>query len=107
MKKIIIFCLVFLFLNVAAYSEEAGKAESVNPSLSEIDNYKQKLMSDPENVAIIKGLAADSQVQELVGDPQITAAAKSGDLQALLKNEKFMSVVKSSKFQEEAKKLKQ
>lgn len=106
MNKIILFCLFSLLLNVAAYSEETNEAESVNLSLSEVDAYKQKLMSNPENAAIITLLANDSQFQALVDDPQLVAAAKAGDFQALMKNEKFMEVVRSPKFQEEAKKLK-
>ncbi|MFA4933892.1 MAG: hypothetical protein WC574_05625 [Candidatus Omnitrophota bacterium] len=74
---------------------------------SGVDAYGKKLMSNPENAALITGLAADSQLQEIANDPQIQAAAKSGDIQALMKNEKFMDIVNNPKMQEAIKKIKQ
>lgn len=107
MEKTVILCSFLSLLNLAAYSEPASEAVSVNLSPSEIDTYKQKVMSNLESVALITGLAADPQIQALSDDPQIVAAARAGDLQALLKNEKFMDVVNNPKLQEEVKKIKQ
>jgi hypothetical protein len=78
-----------------------------NLTLPQIDSYKQQLMNNPENTAIITGLAAAPEIQELVKDPQIVEAAKAGDIQALMKNEKFMNIVNSPQVQEAFKKLKQ
>ena len=81
--------------------------QPINLGQSQIDAYKEKLMSDPENLAIVTRLATDPQIQEMAKDPQILDAAKSGDIQALLKNEKFMNMVNSAEMQEAVKKLKQ
>jgi hypothetical protein len=81
--------------------------QSGSLSQLQLNTYKDKLLSNPENAAIITGLAADPQIQELAKDPQIMDAAKSGDIQALMKNEKFMNIVNSSKIQEAIKNLQQ
>lgn len=78
-----------------------------NLDQSKIDSYRQTLMSNPENAAIVTGLAADPRIQELAQDPEIINAAKSGDIQTLMKNEKFMSIVNSPQMQEAVRKLKQ
>jgi len=81
-------------------------AQPNNLSPSQIDNYKQRLMNNPENTAIVTGLAADPGIQELAKDPQIIDAAKAGDIQALMKNKKFMDIVNDPRIQEEMRKLK-
>jgi hypothetical protein len=72
-----------------------------------MDSYKQALMNDPKNAAIIAELAADPQIQELAKDPQIVDAAKAGDIGTLMKNEKFMNTVRSRKVKESIKELNQ
>lgn len=100
-------------VNLGEIRVEAAKVsriESVQPAginSSGIDTYRQKLMSNPENTAIITGLAADPRIQEIAQDPRIQDAAKSGDIQALMKSEKFMNIVNDPKMQETMKKLKQ
>ncbi|MEI8349900.1 MAG: hypothetical protein WCI77_07080 [Candidatus Omnitrophota bacterium] len=92
----------------------SSSSTSVNPdaqigniSKSQVDSYRQTIMSNPENASIVTGLATDPEIQELAKDPQIIDAAKTGDIQALMKNEKFMSIINSSKMKEAIKKLKQ
>jgi hypothetical protein len=87
---------------------ESGIPAQENSSASyQLEGYKQQLMSNPQNAAIVTGLAAAPEIQELVKDPQIVAAAKAFDIQALMKNEKFMNVVHSPRVQETYKKLQQ
>ncbi len=78
-----------------------------NLSSSQVYAYGQKLMEDPQNAAVITGLASDPKFQEMAKDPQIMEALKAGDMQALMKNPKFMSVANSENVQETVKKLKQ
>ena len=82
----------------------AGQPGSLNQPA--IDSYKQKILGNPENTAIISGLANDSQIQDMANDPQIQEAVKSGDIQALMKNKKFMDIVNNPKMQDTIKKLK-
>ncbi len=77
-----------------------------SPTPSEVDSYKQKLMSDPENAAIIATLATDKQIQEVAKDPQVQDAIKSGDIQALMKNKKFMDIVNDPNIQGTVERLK-
>lgn len=81
--------------------------EEPNLTQSGVDAYGKKLMSNPENAALITELAADSGLQAIANDPQIQAAAKSGDIQALMKNKKFMDIVNNPKMQEAIKKIQQ
>ena len=82
-------------------------AQNNIPTPSQISNYGQNLINDPENAAIIEGMAINSGLQELANDLQVREAAKTGDIQALLKNPKFMNMVSSPEMQEALKKLKQ
>jgi len=77
------------------------------PNKSMVDSYRQKLMANPENAAVITGLATDPAIQDLAKDPQIMEAAKAGDIQGLMKNPKFINIVNNPKMQEAIKKLKQ
>jgi hypothetical protein len=111
------------FGEIRVASAKISKIESLNPpspmtsihstlqtnnfNQSQIDEYGQKLMNDPENAAIITGLATDTVIQELAKDPQIVDAAKAGNIQALLRNEKFMNITNSPKIQGALQKLKQ
>ena len=77
-----------------------------NPDQSQVSAYGQALMKNPENAAIVTGLAKDPDLRELAKDPELQNAAKKGDIQALLKNPKFMDIVNSAEVQESLKKLK-
>jgi len=94
--------------NLPVHSAPVSSAvQENNLTPPQIDSYKQQLMNNPENAAIITGLAAAPEIQDLVKDPKIVEAAKAGDIQALMKNEKFMNIVNSPQLQEAFKKLKQ
>jgi len=102
---------------------KVAKIESVQPSApsailnssvqpnsltsEQINSYKQKIMSNPENVAAIKSLATNPQVQALAQDPEIVNAVKSGNIQELINNKKLIAVLGSSEVEETVKKVKQ
>ncbi|MCX5710647.1 MAG: hypothetical protein NT060_01565 [Candidatus Omnitrophica bacterium] len=71
-----------------------------------VESYRQKLMSDPDNAAVVSGLVSNPHIQEIAKDPQIEQAVKAGDMQALMNNPKFMEMVNSPEMQEGIKKLK-
>lgn len=95
----------------ANYASPATSFSSIvqtnNPTQSQVSTYGQTLIKNPENTAIITGLASDPGLQEVARDPQIQDAVKTGDMQALMKNAKFMDIVNNPKMQEALKKLKQ
>jgi len=74
---------------------------------SEINSYRQKLMSNPDNAALLKNLADNPQVQALAEDPEVVDAVKTGNVQGLEKNKKFTAVVNNPQIQETAKEIKQ
>ena len=92
--------------NLPALNPPIGSTQANNLTPSQIDKYKQEVMSKPGNMAIVTGLATNPAIQDMVKDPQIADAAKSGDIQSLLKNPKFMDMVNDPQFQEAVKKLK-
>jgi len=67
---------------------------------SEMSRLKNTITADPQIMQIVTGLMTDPQFQEIMQDPQIVNAAKSGDIQTLMSNPKFMSVVNNPKIGE-------
>jgi len=120
LKRKIVFLLFFLTLNIAGYCGQASRSElrgadsapgssvqSGNLTLSQVDAYGQKIMSNPDNAAIIENLAKNPRIQALAQDPEIIQAIKSGNIQALQENKKFSDVVNSPETQEAMKDIKQ
>jgi hypothetical protein len=110
------------FGDIKVQGEKVAKIESINPASAltaigpniqtdspagaQVSAYGQTLMKNPENAAIMSGLAQDSGLQQIANDPELQDAAKKGDIQALLNNPKFMNIVNSPEVQEAVKKLK-
>lgn len=74
---------------------------------SQIADYKQKIMSNPDNAAVIQNLATNPVFRELAEDPEIANAVKSGNIQELIKNKKIIDVINSPEIEEAAKEIKQ
>ena len=119
MKRKIVFLLFFLTLNIAGYCGQAGRIELTdtdstpsssvqagNLTPSQVNAYGQKIMSNPDNAAIIENLARNPRIQALAQDPEIIQAIKSGNIQALRENKKFSDVVNSPETQEAVKDIK-
>jgi hypothetical protein len=120
LKGKIVFLLFFLTWNIAGYCGQADGVEQadINPvrgssvqsgnlTPSQVDAYGQKIMSNPDNAAIIENLAKNPRIQALAQDPEIIQAIKSGNIQALQENKKFSDVVNSPETQEAMKDIKQ
>lgn len=95
-----------LSVNPYNNSQNSTSLQGNNSSVTGIEDYKRKVMSNPENAAVITDLAANPQIQSLMEDPEIVAAAKAGDLTALMKSKKFMEIVNNPGLQKEIDKLK-
>jgi len=78
----------------------AGAADDIQLPAGQAETLKNQIMSDPKAMESIAALKDDPQVQEVFNDPEIIAAIKAGDINALSKNEKFMSLTKNPKIQE-------
>ena len=57
-----------------------------------MDAMRNKLMGDKESLGMIMSLKDDPQFQEILKDPNIINAVKSGNTAALMNNEKFMQL---------------
>jgi len=86
-------------------ADSTGQSNGI--SQSQINAYKDKVMSNPESMAVIKGLADNPQIQDIAKDPEILNAAKSGDIQGLMNSEKFKQLISNPEIQKAVKKLKQ
>jgi hypothetical protein len=82
-------------------------AQLNNLTPSQINSYSQKIMSNPDNAAVVRNLANNPQVRKLAEDPEIINAVKSGNIQALMSSKKFADVVSDPETQEAIKKIKQ
>ena len=59
-----------------------------------------KMMGDKETVGMVMSLQDDPQLQEILQDPEIMNAIKSGNSASLANNEKFMRLKDNPKIQE-------
>ncbi|MFH1397289.1 MAG: hypothetical protein ABIH27_01890 [Candidatus Omnitrophota bacterium] len=80
--------------------------QSNNFAASQINSYMQKLMSNPDNAAVVQNLATNPQVRELAEDPEIVNAIKSGNIQAVINNKKFTDLASSPELKEASKEIK-
>ena len=67
------------------------KQSQANNLYSEkIETMKNKLMSDPETMGMITSLQNDPQIKDIINDPEIINAVKSGDTTSLMNNAKLI-----------------
>ena len=66
----------------------------------QIQQIKQRMMSDKEVVQMILSLQNDPDVQKILQDPEIMKAVNSGDINALLSNPKFMKLLENPTIQD-------
>jgi hypothetical protein len=85
--------------------ESRGKPD--NLSFSQLQDYGQSIMSNPDNASVVQDLANNPQIRALVEDPEIANAVKSGNVQALMNNKKLIDVASSPEIEEAARKIKQ
>lgn len=55
-----------------------------------IETIRNKLTSDPETMNMINSLQNDPQIKDIINDPEIIKAIKSGDTNSLMNNEKLI-----------------
>ncbi len=67
---------------------------------SQVSRIQNTMASDPAIMQKVSGLAADPQFQELLKDPDILNAAKSGDIKSLMNNQKLLGIANNPKIQE-------
>jgi phosphoribosylformylglycinamidine (FGAM) synthase PurS component len=59
-------------------------------SSEKIETMKNKLMSNPETMGMINSLQNDPQIKDIINDPEIINAIKSGDATSLINNAKLI-----------------
>ena len=77
---------------------------SAQPQSNELISNKaaamtNKMMGDKETVGMVMSLQDDPQLQEILQDPEIMNAIKSGNSASLANNEKFMRLKNNPKIQ--------
>lgn len=95
--------------NVRNIGVSYGPASLLNPAQgaapddafkSQVSRIQNTMTADPAIMKKVAGLAADPQFHELLKDPEIINAAKSGDVKSLMNNQKLLGVVNNPKVQE-------
>jgi len=66
---------------------------------------QQKLMSNPQSMAIIQQIAQDPEISEALRDPAVVQAVMSHDYQAVQSNPKIQALMSNPKMQEFLKQL--
>ncbi|MDD4940240.1 MAG: hypothetical protein PHI60_08835 [Candidatus Omnitrophica bacterium] len=66
---------------------------------NKVDAMRNKMMGDPATVGMVMSLQDDPQLQEILQDPEIMNAIKSGNSASLANNEKFMRLKNNPKIQ--------
>lgn len=98
--------------------KQIGSADTANspvaaqPQSNELISNKakamtNKMMGDQETLGMVMSLQNDPQLQEILQDPEIMSAIKSGNSASLANNEKFMRLKNNPKIQAIKEKLEQ
>lgn len=88
------------FNNESSQSGNLQKSPNINASKAEIEAIKTKVLSNPEAMQSVTELVKDPQFQQLLNDPKIVNAAKSGNIQELMSNDKLKNFVDNPKLKE-------
>jgi hypothetical protein len=93
-------------IETASSASTFGADRSGDLRQAQVAAMHEKLMANPENAALVTGIAKNPNLREMANDPEILEAAKKGDIQSLLNNPKFMEIVNSPEMQDAVKKIK-
>jgi len=66
------------------------QTQANDPYSEKIETLRNKLTSDPETMNMINSLQNDPQIKDIINDPEIIKAIKSGDTNSLMNNEKLI-----------------
>ncbi len=74
--------------------------QGYSPSSDQIETMKNKILGDKETMGMVTALQNDPQFQEILNDPGIINAIKSGDTTSLISNEKLIRLKDNPIFKE-------
>ena len=78
---------------------------SAPQQLQQLESLQQRIEAQPEMMEAVRGLLDDPAFQEVLNDPEITAAVESGNLAVLLTNPKIAALVNHPTVQDMSKKI--
>ena len=79
-----------IVLSDSVKNPDATIPQGVEPSSDQIEALRNKMLGDKETLDMITTLQNDPQFQEVLNDPEIINAVKSGQISSLMNNEKFI-----------------
>ena len=101
MPKILIAVLLVLLLGGAAGAAPPVKdGEADRAATSRVEEMQKRMLNDPGILEIILALQNDPDMQALVNDPKLVAAAQAGDLGPLLSDPRFLKLLDNSRVRE-------
>jgi hypothetical protein len=96
--------LVFFFLISGAIAQagtpsppENGKTPSVTP---QVESLQERMLNDEGIMELVKALQDDPDMQALLADPKVMAAAQAGDIGALLADPRVMKLLQNPRIRE-------
>jgi hypothetical protein len=89
-----------LFGSVTAVMAADGGGDVPSAGTPQVQELREKMLGDPGIMALILAMQNDPEVQALLSDPKIVAAAQAGDMGALLGDPRIMKLLENPRVQE-------
>ena len=84
---------------------EAGEEKAPVAAEGEVKALQERMLADPQVLALIMALQNDPAVQEILSDPDLMGALQAGNFDALVANPRFRALLDNPKVQEIEKRL--
>ncbi|NLI79259.1 MAG: hypothetical protein GX442_22795 [Candidatus Riflebacteria bacterium] len=84
----------------AARPPATGRTDDLGSQQKEVNTRVQSMMMDGGFLNKVTGLGDSSEMQDILGDPEVMNAIQSGDYEYLMKNEKMQRLMDSQDIQD-------
>lgn len=78
----------------------SGRTDNLGAQQKEVNTRVQSMMMDGGFLNKVTGLGDSSEMQDILGDPEVMNAIQSGDYEYLMKNEKMQRLMDSQDIQD-------
>ncbi len=99
----IIGCGLFIVAATGAFAGSDGAGQTVDPA--QVQVLQERILGDPEIMAIILSLQNDPDLQALLSDPAVVATIQAGDLSSLAKDPRVVKLLGKPQLKDVKKRL--
>lgn len=91
----------FLFAGFPAFAGSApGSGGGLPADAPRVEDLQERMLADPGIMALILALQNDPDMQALLADPKVLAAAQAGDIGALLSDPRIQKLMNDPRVRE-------